>query len=78
MQQSNSQVVRLQRHNFAPEMNRAFLSNGTSVKTPGCLTIAEAQEHINAMSKPKPLYATMNENGQFSYSPVHPTIKMHG
>ena len=78
MQQSTLQVVSLKRHAYAPEMNRAFLSNGTSIKTPGCLTISEAQEHINEMNQPKKLYAVMDENGCFSYSSIHPMIKMHG
>lgn len=78
MSNSNIKVVGIKRHAYAPEMNRAQLSNGNWIAVPSCKTIAEAQEAIEALSKPKPLYAVMNTDGTFSYTPQHPHIRKYG
>lgn len=67
-------VVRLERHAYAPELNRSLLSNGKTIKTPSCNNIAEAQAHIDALSMVQPLYAKMNADGKFSYSAHNPSI----
>jgi hypothetical protein len=71
-------VVCLNRHQYAPELNRAELSNGNWIKTPYCQTIEEANAFYEKSLLPEKRYAVRNENGSFSYSKFNPMIKMHG
>jgi hypothetical protein len=52
-------IVSLERHRYAPELNKAHLEDGRTVKVPGCTTIQSALELMNQnkvpFEKPTPL-----------------------
>lgn len=47
-------IVGIERHEYAPELNRVHLSNGKVIPTPGCVTIVQVWEavrnHIEGLS----------------------------
>ena len=42
------EVYRLERHMYAPELNTLHFEDGTSFRTPGCVTIADALAHVQS------------------------------
>lgn len=45
---ASKQVYRLERHQYAPEMNTLHFEDGTSFATPSCTTIEEALAHVQS------------------------------
>lgn len=45
-------IAKLERHAYAPELNRLHLTNGLTVPVPGCTTIAQARKA--AWPRPSP------------------------
>lgn len=41
-------IVGIERHEYAPELNKIHLSNGKVVPAPGCVTIVQANKVMNA------------------------------
>lgn len=45
---ASKKVYRLERHQYAPEMNTLHFEDGTSCPTPSCTTIEEALAHVQS------------------------------
>ena len=43
-----NKIVGIERHEYAPELNKIHLSNGKVVPAPGCVTIVQANKVMNA------------------------------
>lgn len=43
-------ILGLERHAYAPELNRLHFTDGTTQRVPQCTTIAEAIEYLNTHS----------------------------
>lgn len=44
----NKEILGLERHLYAPELNSLHFMDGAEVSTPQCITIAEAVEYIKS------------------------------
>lgn len=44
----NKQILGLERHRYAPELNSLHYMDGTEVRTPQCTTIEEAVEYVKS------------------------------
>ena len=42
----NKQVLKLERHAYAPELNKVHLKNGATIAARGCTTIEQAVKHL--------------------------------
>ena len=47
---ASKKVHRLERHQYAPEMNTLHFEDGTSFNTPGCVTIDSALAYVQSQT----------------------------